>query len=106
MFLLCLGWSAGGGPSSEPGVEAEEGLYGSVAKCEFQMTQEFPENKQSKPHLFTFFCLGPTNHPVADGGVGYHWLRHAGSHWLSHRHQSPISRKVRELSVLLSFKER
>lgn len=31
---------------------------------------------------------------MADGGVGNHWFRYAGSHWLSHCHQSPVCRKV------------
>lgn len=35
---------------------------------------------------------------MADGGVGYHWLRYARSYWLSHCHQSPVCRKVRGFS--------
>lgn len=37
---------------------------------------------------------GASGRPVADGGAGHHWLRHAGGHWLCHRLQPSVIRQV------------
>lgn len=50
-------------------------------------------------YIFDFDFSGSSGHPVADGGTGNYWLRHAGGHWLCYSSQPPLCGQVPTLRL-------